>query len=203
MPEISYVNINNTTYDILAPKADTIKTALDSATTSKLPIIFSARTAEGYNECKMNASVSVQPSTGVLFGAAWNDYAEYRQLEGRAVKPGEVVCETGNDTVTRSFGKLGIAPAVVSNTYGFVIGEPENSVPVAVAGKVLVYVEGKREKYKNGDIFCAGANGKAALMTREEAQKYPDRILGYYVGTPDYDTFNDVKVDGRIWIRIK
>ena len=40
-------------------------------------------------------------------------------------------------------------------------------------------------------------------MTKEEIKMYPDRILGYYVGTPDYEYFNDVFVDGRIWIRIK
>ena len=203
MADITQMNISDVTYTINAPKAQTVNTTIDATTTTKLPVVFSAATTAGYNAYKMNTSVAVQPSTGVLFGAAWNDYAEYRQLEGLTAKPGEVVCETGHDTVERSAGKLGPAPAVVSNTYGFIIGEEENSVPVAVAGKVLVYVEGNREKYKVGDVFCAGADGKACLMTKEEIKMYPDRILGYYVGTPDYEYFNDVPVDGRVWIRIK
>jgi len=39
-----------------------------------------------------NTSVSIN-SNNVLMGAAWNDYAEFRESDG---KPGQVVCEDGN-----------------------------------------------------------------------------------------------------------
>ena len=42
-------------------------------------------------------------------------------------------------------------------------------------------------------------------MTREEIIQYPDRIVGIVSEIPEYDTWGsgDVKVNGRIWIKVK
>jgi hypothetical protein len=42
-------------------------------------------------------------------------------------------------------------------------------------------------------------------MTREEIQKYPDAIVGIVSEIPTYEQWGTgkVKIDGRIWIKIK
>ena len=43
------------------------------------------------------------------------------------------------------------------------------------------------------------------IMTREEIQKYPDRIVGTVSCVPEYEEWGTgkVKVNGRIWIKVK
>jgi hypothetical protein len=42
-------------------------------------------------------------------------------------------------------------------------------------------------------------------MTREEIKEYPDRIIGHVSEIPNYEYWGtgNVKVDNRIWIKIK
>ena len=40
-------------------------------------------------------------------------------------------------------------------------------------------------------------------MTREEIKEYPDRIVGIVSEIPDYEEWNGVKVNNRIWIKVK
>ena len=135
---------------------------------------------------------------GVLYGAAWNDYAERRTCTSTE-KPGTVVCEVGDGTVEISNKKLQACPYVISDTYGFCAGK--GNIAVAVSGKVLVYTN---DDVKIGDCVGAGEDGTAVRMTREEIVTYPDRILGIVCEIPTYDKWgNDVEVDGRVWINIK
>ena len=81
------------------------------------------------------------------------------------------------------------------------IGSDDTSyVPVAVAGRVLVYVS---SEVAVGDVLCAGENGYATKMTRQEIINYPDRILGVVSEIPKYEYWNNIKINGRIWITIK
>lgn len=184
---------------------DKIVVAESNSATSARPIYFSTTDvpAETLTQAAYNNSVGVIPATGVLKGAAWNDYAEYRKIEGGPLKPGTVVCETGNDSVMKC-EYLAPAPAVISDTFGIAIGDDKGAtVPIAVSGKVLVYYGGDAKKLKAGDAVCSYTNGTAIKMSRAQIQEYPDRILGYFVGIPEEDEFNGVPVDGRIWIRVR
>ena len=137
---------------------------------------------------------------GVMHGSAWNDYAEKRRVSG-AVEPGDVVCENGDGTLSLSKERLQICPYVVTDTYGFVIGQ-EGFTPLALAGRALVKVED--ENVSVGDCVCAGVGGKAYVMSREEIKEFPDRILGTVIEIPDYDEWlNNIKINGRVWIRIR
>jgi hypothetical protein len=42
-------------------------------------------------------------------------------------------------------------------------------------------------------------------MTREEIREWPDRIIGIVSEIPQYETWgeNNIKVNNRIWIKIK
>jgi hypothetical protein len=142
--------------------------------------------------------------------AVWNDYAEYR--ESKVQEAGYVLCETGKDDLVKTIERLQHFAGVSSDTWGFSQGETEKAkTPIAVAGRVLVYPYQDRNNYKPGDCVCAAPGGKVDIMTREEIINYPDRIVGTVSCVPEYDTWgggenadrDPVKVNGRIWIKVR
>lgn len=143
--------------------------------------------------------------SGVLYGAAWNDYAEYRETKEN-IEAGRVIIENGDGTLSLSTERLQPGAEIVSDTFGFAIGETSKcKTPVAASGRVLAYPNEDRNSYKPGDAVCAGPNGTVSKMTRREIKKYPERIIGVVSEIPTYEVWgqNDVKVNNRIWIRIK
>ena len=162
-------------------------------------------------------TASANPSFKMLWekgdavtGAVWNDYAECRQADTQ--EPGYVLSETGKDTLTKTSNRLQHFAGVSSDTWGFSQGETEKAkTHIAVAGRVLVYPYQDRENYHPGDCVCATKGGMVDIMTREEIIKYPDRIVGIVSCVPDYETWGggkdadreSVKVNGRIWIKVK
>lgn len=82
-----------------------------------------------------------------VYGAVWNDYAEYRETTTE-IEPGRVVIENGNDTLSLCQERLMATAQVVSDTFGFAIGETDNcKTPLAVSGRVLVYTDMPRETF--------------------------------------------------------
>ena len=158
-----------------------------------------------------NTSVYVNCSTGVLRGAAWNDYAECRKDNGQEKlqqKPGMCVKENGDGTLSITTKRLERGCEIISDTYGMLIGDKVgHNTPVAVSGRVLAYAYEDKEELKAyiGWPVCSGPNGTVSVMTEDEEEKYPSRIIGTISEIPDYDTWGqtNIKVDGRIWIRIK
>lgn len=142
--------------------------------------------------------------TTKLYGAVWNDYAEYRSSD--PVEPGRVICETGNGTLKLSTERLQPGANVVSDTFGFAIGETENcKTPIAVSGRALVYTYEDRYSYEAGDPVCAAPGGTVSKMSREEVMMYPDRIVGTVSEIPEYERWGtgNVEVKNRIWIKVK
>ena len=140
-----------------------------------------------------------------VYGAVWNDYAEYR-MQTETVKPGYCVVSNNNGQVSKTTRRYQACDGIVSDTFGFAIGETDKcKTPLAVAGRVLAYCEGDRHSYQAGDTVCAGPDGKVCKMTREEIQMWPDRIVGIVSEIPEYEIWGtgNVKVNGRIWIKIK
>ncbi len=163
-----------------------------------------ANDAASYTKA-MTVSASKVTSHVPLYGAVWNDYAEYRSQE-EEIQPGYIVISSKNGKVRKTTQRLSPFDGVVSDTFGFAIGENEsNKTPLAVAGRVLVYCEGNKNSYEIGDVVCASKNGKACKMTREEIKEYPDRIVGTVSEIPEYETWGtgNVKVNNRIWIKVK
>ena len=152
-----------------------------------------------------NATTSCYINTsGVLYGACWNDYAEYRATVPD-VKPGQVVLENGDGTLRISTERLQPGCEIVSDTFGFAIGETDDcKTPIAVTGRVLVYTYEDRNSYLPGDAVCSAPEGKISKMTREEIINYPERIIGTVSEIPTYEHWGsgNVEVDGRIWIRV-
>ena len=172
-----------------------------SASTSKAYILGTTTASSANHATVYNASVYTSGS--VLYGAAWNDYAEYRIAD--CYEPGRVICENGDDTLSLSTERLQPGDNVISDTFGFAIGETEMAkTPIAVSGRVLVYTYEDRDSYAPGDAVCAAPNGTVSKMTREEIREYPERIIGTVSAVPNYDVWgeNQVHVNGRIWIKV-
>lgn len=151
------------------------------------------------NQLYYNSGITIT-TNNVLKGAAWNDFAEYRQCNDKA---GYVVVEKGDGSLIRSHKRMLPGASIISDTYGMVIGKDENGyMPVAVAGRVLAYATDK-EHMKAGDPLCTGCNGTVSKMSRLETILYPDRIIGYVSEIPSYALWNDVLVNGRIWVKVK
>ena len=141
-----------------------------------------------------------------LYGAVWNDYAEYRS--SNITEPGRVIVENGNGTLSLSTERLQRGAEIISDTYGFAIGETDEcKTPIAATGRVLAYTYEPIEEYKSkiGWPVCSGPNGTVSIMSEEEEEKYPSRIIGTISEVPTYKDWGTgkVKVDGRVWIRIK
>lgn len=138
-------------------------------------------------------------------GAVWNDYAEFRKTNKEA-KAGQVVIDNDDGSLSITNKRLMPGAQIVSDTFGFSIGETEEAkTPLAVSGRVLVYTYRPREEYHAGMAVCSAPNGTIDIMTREEIQQYPDAIIGIVSEIPEYEEWGTgkVKVNGRIWIKIK
>lgn len=143
-------------------------------------------------------------------GAVWNDYAECR--ESNCEEPGRVLIENGDDTLSLATERLQQFAGISSDTWGFSQGETEKAkTHIAVAGRVLAYPYQNRDNYKPGDCVCTAPGGTVDIMTEEEIIRYPHRIVGIVSCVPDYEEWGGgekadrgpVKVNGRIWIKVK
>ena len=156
----------------------------------------------GSNKTTNNVYVS---DAGGIYGAVWNDYAEFR-TSAEQVTPGQVVYSDNRGELHKTTERLQAFEGVVSDTFGFAIGETDKAkTPLAVAGRVLVYPDEDRYTFHAGDAVCAGKFGTVSKMTREEIIAYPDRIVGIVSEIPEYETWGsgNVPVYNRIWIRVK
>ena len=130
-----------------------------------------------------------------------------RQTE-KGLQPGRVVIETGNGDLELSDRRLQPGANVISDTFGFAIGETDkNKTPIAVSGRVLAYPFEPIEEFRKhrGGPVCSGPVGTVSIMNANEERLYPSRIIGTVSEIPDYETWGteNVKVNGRIWIRVK
>lgn len=141
-----------------------------------------------------------------VYGAVWNDYAECRE-SNEFIDAGYVVKENGDDTLSLADGRLIYGCSIVSDTFGFMIGETDKAhTPIAVSGRVLAYPYENREvfKYNIGCFVCSGPNGTVSLMNKEEVWNHPEAIIGQVSAIPDYEYWgNNVKVNGRVWIKVR
>ena len=173
--------------------------------TAKRYIMGVSATASTSTSTAVNADAAIYTQNSVLYGAAWNDYAEFRESD-EDIQPGRVVRELGNGKLQQTDKRLEPGCLIVSDTFGYAIGQTEIcNTPIAVSGRVLAYPAEDRESYKPGDAVCSGPNGTVSKMSRKEIIYYPERIIGTVSEIPNYDTWGEgnVKVNGRIWISVK
>ena len=139
-----------------------------------------------------------------VFNAVFNDYAEYRTTIN--LEPGRVVIDQDDGSLKCANSRLLPGAQIISDTFGSSMGKTDTAqTPLAVAGRVLVYTYQLRENYHAGMAVCSAPNGTVDIMTREEIKEYPDCIVGIVSEIPQYEEWgtDKVKVNGRIWIKVK
>lgn len=199
--------------------SDTKNTAGSTNSTSKLFLVGAGSQAanpQTYSNSNIVINTKADKSTAEtgslvatkVYNAVWNDYAEFRTFKDNDKIPyGQVVCENGDDSVSVSKKRLQPGAMICSDTYGTCMGEVEDGIPIAVAGRVLVYPLEPREEYNFfiGQAVCSGPNGTVSIMTKDEVKEYPECVVGYVSAVPQYDIWGTgkIKVDGRVWIKIK
>lgn len=149
------------------------------------------------------SSTKANLSANRVYGSVFNDYAEYRNTV--IANPGRVVIENGDGSLSLATKRLQLGANIISDTYGFAIGKTDSAqTPIAVCGRVLAYPYEELTLFTPGAAVCSGPNGTVSLMTREEIREWPDAIIGYVSEIPTYEYWgtDNIKVDGRIWIKL-
>lgn len=163
---------------------------------------------QNITNCNSIAATTITASGKItgnqVFGAVWNDYAEYRVAD--MIEPGTVVCENGDDTMSISKERMQPGAAIISDTFGFAIGETaEAKAPIAVSGRVLAKPYEPIEEFKRsiGKPVCAGPNGTVSIMADEEYATKGYCAIGTVSAIPKYTTWGDgIKVNNRVWIKV-
>lgn len=142
-----------------------------------------------------------------IYGAVWNDYAEYRIYPEEEIPYGRCVVEVGDDSMRLADERLMPGAKICSDTFGFAIGETEEcNMPIAVSGRVLAYpYEGREEFAKNiGKPVCSGPNGTVSIMSDEEYKEKGYCCVGTISAIPNYEVWGtgNVNVNGRVWISV-
>jgi hypothetical protein len=137
-----------------------------------------------------------------VFNNVWNDYAECFEFDKEKEinpEPGFVYKMTERGLVRSDRIADKAAIGVYSDTYGQLMGadglyneetRTGNKLPIALAGKVKVWVN---QKLEIGDVLVSGDGGFAVLAT-DEQRIYSDLIIGKVI-----EASKD-EVEKRIWI---
>lgn len=184
-----------------AAQANQIQIATNNTTTKQY--LTMSTTTSGYGT--LNTKTALYTENNVIFGAAWNDYAEYRC--GDVTEGGYCIVEKGDDTLVLSSARMIPGANLTSDTFGFAIGKSDTcQTPVAVSGRVLAYPYEPVEEFKKniGHPVCSGPNGTVSIMTDEEYKEKGYCAIGTISAVPAYETWGsaNVKVNGRVWIKV-
>ena len=177
---------------------------LTPTTNQQYYVAGSSSTIKNSDSALFNTSIYVT-SASVLMGAAWNDYAEYCKCK-EDVEPGRCIIENGDGSLSLSTKRLQGGAEIVSDTFGFAIGKTDEcNVPIAVSGRVLAYINEDLKDIEIGAPVCSGPNGTVSQMSQDEAREYPWLIIGTISSIPQEEEWgqNKVKVNNRIWIRVR
>ena len=135
-----------------------------------------------------------------VYNAVYNDIADFQELDDelvygkcyyRATEYGMKIC-----CERLQKGVVGIA----SDTYGYGLGSRDNCVPLAIGGWVMAYVD---DECESGDALTVNENGNLCKMEMWEKVFWPERIVAIYQYKEKQETWNDIKVNGRHWVKIK
>lgn len=188
----------------------TLQQVTDSGATTTNDISITSTTA---STSTTTGALTISGGLGVagtvyasqVYGAVWNDYAEYREAVG-SFEAGDCVCEGVDGVMRKSSKRRQKCGHIVSDTFGFAIGKSDKAAcPIALTGRVLAKVEGDRRRYRVGDEVCAGTNGRVVKMRWWEKIFFPMRVVGVVSGVPYEDVWGEsgVRINNRIWVNVK
>lgn len=142
-----------------------------------------------------------------VYNAVWNDYADSINVpKDTQIMPGRCYATDGsNYWITKEYCELGIL-GIASDTYGFAVGikgdipESEIKLTLAVSGFVLAYVD---KQYPSGTALTCTENGALTEIKESDKIKFPERIVATYWKPQPTETWNEVEVNGRHWVKVR
>lgn len=188
-PSLSYAA--NLTF---APKGQTFKTMVMDGNGN---VIINALPENNTNNRKLYVNGTIEGTQ--VFNAVWNDMAEFRPLKSGTQRiPGKAYVATEAGLVLSSkkaeIGTVGIC----SDTFGYALGkDSKDTAPIGISGWVLAYVD---KKYPVGTALVSGANGILTKASVLDKILNPERIIGIVETSPA--AYNNLKIDGRYWVKI-
>jgi len=160
------------------------------------------------NDLMLNGSIDTSPDqqfiASKIWNSVWNDVADFRLL-GDKLTYGKCYYDTLEGAkVCISRCQLGVI-GVASNTFGQALGYlGKNSVPIAISGWVLAFVD---DEYELGTPLTNDENGNLTRMTLEEKQNYPERLIAIYRNKEKFDYWGpinkEIAVNNRHWVKVK
>lgn len=138
-----------------------------------------------------------------VYNAVYNDIADFQKVDDKIVYGKVYRLTESGAKICNEKCQLGVI-GVCSDTYGYGVGvSDEGFAPFAVSGWVLAYVD---KTYVPGTPLTCDENGNLTEMSLEEKRNYPERIVAIY-DRPETAEFwgpnNEVKVNGRHWVKVK
>ena len=133
-----------------------------------------------------------------------SNIAEYRECD--LLPPGACVYEQFNSHLVAADTRCIPHPYIITDTFDNIIGDiNKKQVPVALTGYVLAYTFLPSRIYHKGDIMCSAPGGTIDKMTPSELKEHPESIVGTVSDIPDYEEWNNgkIQVNGRIWINLR
>jgi len=163
----------------------------------------------------INSTADTSPDQSLIaqrvWNGVWNDVADFQPLFPGEIRPqfGKCYFDTFEGAqICHSRCQKSVI-GIASDTYGFGVGvSDELTVPIAVAGWTLAYVEfDNNEIYECGDVLTNNYNGNLIKMTREEIKEYPERIVAIYKRPEPTELWGpkgkEIQVNGRHWVKVK
>ena len=177
-------------------------TNLKISGTTKTAGYFYAGTTNPTNTTRLNYDGYLYATK--IYNAVYNDIADFQEVDDKIIygkcyydtKEGAKICNKRCQMAV-----IGIA----SDTYGFGVGkvEDEGYAPFAVAGWVLAYVD---KEYPTGTPLTNDENGNLTEILSAEKREFPERIVAIYKKKEEslfWGPNDDVRVDGRHWVKVK
>lgn len=135
-----------------------------------------------------------------VYNAIWNDYADFIAYEEDG-EPGYCYVKDG-DKIRKSQKKAEKATVgICTDTYGYITGtnDGKHGIAIAVSGFVLAHVD---KKYSVGTPLVSAPNGMLTKAGFINKLFHHERIVGWYYKDEKSETYHDIVVNGRNWVRI-
>jgi len=136
-----------------------------------------------------------------VYNAVWNDFADFQKVSDKVIY-GKVYYHNGNDLSVCNRRCQKSVVGIASDTHGQAVGhvDGENQAPIAVAGWVLACVD---KEYESGTALINNKNGDLTKASISEKILFPERIVAIFQSKEKSQEWNGVKVNNRMWVKIK
>lgn len=134
-----------------------------------------------------------------IWGAVYNDYADHWMIaEHTPLIPGCCYSESGRGLVLPEKRAEKGSVGILSDTFGFSVGDPNGTVPIAVSGFVLAYVD---REYPPGTLLVSLPGGPLTKARWYEVL-FKRPVAKYMKPEPSERIYRGIRTKGRSWVKV-